>query len=66
MYKAIVLDLDGTLTNDAKEVTPKVKAALMAAQERGVRVVLASGRPTYGIQKIADELEIGRLSLIHI
>ena len=60
MYKAIVLDLDGTLTNDAKEVTPKVKAALMAAQERGVRVVLASGRPTYGIQKIADELEIGR------
>lgn len=59
-YKAIVLDLDGTLTNDAKEVTAKTKAALMKAQERGVTVILASGRPTYGIRSIADELEIGR------
>ena len=58
-YKAIILDLDGTLTNDAKEITPRTKAALMAAQQQGVRVVLASGRPTYGIQPLADELEIG-------
>lgn len=59
-YKAIVLDLDGTLTNYAKEITPKTKAALMAAQELGVHIVLASGRPTYGIQALADELEIGK------
>lgn len=58
-YKAIILDLDGTLTNDAKEITPKTKAALMAAQDKGVRIVLASGRPTYGIKHLADELEIG-------
>ena len=28
-YKAIILDLDGTLTNDAKEITPKTKAIVV-------------------------------------
>jgi hypothetical protein len=57
-YKMIVLDLDGTLTNDKKEITPKTKNALMKAQEKGVRIVLASGRPTYGITALAEELEL--------
>ena len=43
--KVLALDLDGTLTNDQKEVTPRTRAALDAAIERGVTVVLASGRP---------------------
>lgn len=59
-YKAIVLDLDGTLTNSKKEITPKTKAALMEVQQKGVRIVLASGRPTYGIRPIAEELEIAK------
>lgn len=54
----IVLDLDGTLTNEKKKITPKTKSALMKAQQMGVRVVLASGRPTYGITALADELEL--------
>lgn len=58
--KAIVLDLDGTLTNDAKEITPRTLDALLAAQRRGLRVILASGRPTYGISALADQLQIGR------
>lgn len=58
-YKAIVLDLDGTLTNDKKEITPRTKNALMKAQELGVRIILASGRPTFGIEELAEELEIG-------
>ena len=52
----LVLDLDGTLTNNYKEITPRTKEALMQAQAKGVRVVLASGRPTYGITPIANEL----------
>ena len=43
-YKMIVLDLDGTLTNQNKEITPKTKETLMRAQEQGKIVVLASGR----------------------
>lgn len=59
-YKIIVLDLDGTLTNDKKEITPRTKEALIKAQTEGVKVVLASGRPTYGITAIAEELELPR------
>ena len=57
-YKMIVLDLDGTLTNDKKEITPRTKQALMQAQAAGVHVVLASGRPTYGIVPLAEELKL--------
>lgn len=57
-YRMIVLDLDGTLTNAKKEITPRTKEALMEAQHRGVRVVLASGRPTYGIMPLAEELRL--------
>ena len=57
-YKMIVFDLDGTLTNDKKEITPRTKEALMQAQTAGVHIVLASGRPTYGIVPLAEELKL--------
>ena len=59
-YKVLALDLDGTLTNNAKVITPRTKAALQAAANRGVRIVLASGRPTVGIEPLAKELELDR------
>ena len=34
-YKMIVLDLDGTLTNREKKITPRTKETLMEAQKRG-------------------------------
>lgn len=43
-YKLIVLDLDGTLTNSQKEITPRNKETLIRVQEQGVRLVLASGQ----------------------
>ncbi|WP_418452570.1 Cof-type HAD-IIB family hydrolase [Candidatus Ventrimonas sp.] len=57
-YKMIVLDLDGTLTNRDKVITPRTKQSLMEAQKRGIKVVLASGRPTYGVVPLAQELEL--------
>lgn len=59
-YRAIALDLDGTLTNHDKEVTPITRQALMKAQKDGAHIILASGRPTYGIAPIADHLEIDK------
>ena len=53
-YKVLVLDIDGTLTNSKKEITSKTKKALRKAYEKGVKVVLASGRPTPGILPIAE------------
>ncbi len=61
-YEIIVLDLDGTLTNRDKVVTPRTKAALMKAQERGKKVVLASGRPTQGVMPLAKELRLDEYS----
>lgn len=57
-YNIIVLDLDGTLTNRDKVITPRTKAALMEAQKRGKKVVLASGRPTPGVTPLAEELRL--------
>lgn len=57
-YKLLVLDLDGTLTNKKKEITEHTRRTLIEAQERGVKIVLASGRPTYGVAPLADQLEL--------
>lgn len=57
-YRFLVLDLDGTLTNNKKEITEHTRRVLIEAQERGVKIVLASGRPTYGIATIAEKLEL--------
>ncbi|HDR7623019.1 HAD family phosphatase [Bacillus cereus group sp. N28] len=55
-YKMIVLDLDDTLLRDDHTISPRTKEALMTAQEKGVKVVLASGRPTFGMRNVAKEL----------
>ena len=57
-YKLLVLDLDGTLTNSKKEITPFTRETLLQAQEKGLHLVLASGRPTYGIVPLAEELNM--------
>lgn len=57
-YRIIALDLDGTLTNHDKVITPKTREALLKAQQEGAIVVLASGRPTYGIVPLANELKL--------
>ncbi len=56
--KIVVLDLDGTLTNSRKELSSRNRAALIELQRRGAKVVLASGRPTYGIVPLAEALEL--------
>ncbi|MEM5636697.1 Cof-type HAD-IIB family hydrolase [Bacillus toyonensis] len=57
-YKMIVLDLDDTLLRDDHTISPRTKEALMTAQERGVKVVLASERPTFAMRAIANELHL--------
>ncbi len=58
MIKAILLDIDGTLTNSQKEITPKTRDALLAAQDKGVILVLASGRADVGLHRFADILDM--------
>lgn len=43
-YRALAIDIDGTLIDRSLEVTPRNLAALQGAVVRGVRVILATGR----------------------
>lgn len=42
--RLLAVDIDGTLLNSAREITPPVRAAVAEAQSQGVRVCLATGR----------------------
>lgn len=60
-FKLLALDLDGTLTNSKKEITPHTRETLIRAQqEKGVKIILASGRPTYGVAPLANALELDK------
>ena len=43
--RLVALDLDGTLLNREGHVTPRTRAALQAAVDKGVYIVPATGRP---------------------
>lgn len=58
--KAIIMDVDGTLTNNQKRITQKTKEVLLKAQKNGIRLILASGRPTTGLIEFAIELEMDK------
>lgn len=58
--KVLVLDIDGTLTNSQKVVTPATREALDEIRRRGHIVVLASGRPTGGLRMITKALDFDK------
>ncbi|NJB82353.1 Cof-type HAD-IIB family hydrolase [Wenyingzhuangia aestuarii] len=59
-YKMIVLDMDDTLLTDDHTISDRNRKAIKAAQEKGVYVVLASGRPTAAMTSYAKELELDK------
>lgn len=54
--KLIALDLDGTLLTTDKKLTNRTKATLKAAREKGVKVVLTTGRPIKAMDFFLKEL----------
>ena len=60
-YKVLALDLDGTLLNSAKGISAHTRSVLERANAQGVKIVLASGRPTPGVQWVADMLDFHKL-----
>ncbi|TQI78070.1 hypothetical protein FHU10_1940 [Serratia fonticola] len=54
----IAIDMDGTLLNPQHQITPAVRQAITAARNRGVHVVLATGRPYIGVQDYLRQLDI--------
>ena len=57
-YKLIALDIDGTLINSSHQLTDGVKKAIKKAKEKGVKIVLCTGRPLKGVEQFLDELNL--------
>lgn len=51
--KLLVLDIDGTLVNSQKEITPATLSALTRWREAGNKIAIATGRPTAGVRAVA-------------
>lgn len=58
MYKLIALDMDGTLLKDDKSISKENYTAIQNAKKKGVKVVLATGRPIMGIKRYLEELKL--------
>lgn len=57
MYKLVALDLDGTMLNQYGAITQKTKETIQKVQEKGIEVIIASGRPIDSIKTIAKEIK---------
>jgi len=58
MYKMMAIDLDGTLLNSNKEISKQNKKYIKLAQEKGIRVLICSGRIYPGAKVFAHQLSI--------
>ncbi|WP_288745073.1 sugar-phosphatase [uncultured Enterococcus sp.] len=56
--KLIAIDIDGTLLNSHHQVTEAVKESLKLAQTKGIKIVLCTGRPYLGVEKLIQELDL--------
>ncbi len=58
MYKLVAIDMDGTLLKEDKTISERTKKAIQSAREKGVTVVLATGRPIEGVSRYLEELNM--------
>ena len=61
MIKLIAIDMDGTLLNEKKHIDKAQKEAIHEAVEAGIKIVLCTGRPLYGILPFYEELGLSEL-----
>lgn len=56
--KMVAIDIDGTLINDNRQITPKTVAAIKKASQQGIKIVLCTGRPMTGVRAYLDQLSL--------
>ena len=56
--KLVAIDIDGTLVNNNREITPEVFEAIQKAKSAGVKIVIATGRPLLGVKNILKSLNL--------
>jgi len=61
--RLLALDLDGTLLNDSKKVSPQTIEGLACLAQRDVRIVIASARPPRSVRHIYADLKLDTLQI---
>ena len=56
--KLVAIDIDGTLINDQRQITPQTVAAIKKVSAQGVKIVLCTGRPMTGVKAYLDQLSL--------
>ncbi|EHI74884.1 cof family protein [Streptococcus criceti] len=56
--KLVAIDIDGTLVNSKRKITPEVYQAIQEAKAAGVKIVITTGRPIAGVQELLNELNL--------
>jgi Cof subfamily protein (haloacid dehalogenase superfamily) len=57
-YKVVFLDIDGTILRPDDTIEDSTKSAIKQLKDRGIEVILATGRPLHEIRDLGDELNI--------
>ena len=55
MPQLVICDIDATLVNEKKELTPRTKEALIKLHEKGIYFGIASGRPADELKRNKEE-----------
>lgn len=58
MIKLIAIDMDGTLLNNAHQITKNVKDSIFDAIEAGIKIVLCTGRPSKAVYPYLEQLDL--------
>ena len=56
--KLVISDIDGTLVNNARELTPRARKAVFALRDAGIRFTVISARPPSGVAPLMAVLQI--------
>lgn len=57
-FDALLLDLDGTLMTSDESIHPRTRAALDAVRDKGVRLMIVTGRSVLSARPVLQELEL--------
>lgn len=65
-YKAIALDIDGTLLSDAGTVLDSTRRCIATARARDLIIILASGRAVAGLRHLVDVFDLDPTGMVLI
>ncbi|MGL5123898.1 MAG: Cof-type HAD-IIB family hydrolase [Fusobacteriaceae bacterium] len=59
-YKIVVSDMDDTLLNSSGKISEENRKIIIEAQKKGVKIILASGRPIFAMREASKELQLDK------